>query len=91
MTDEQRIKLYLAELVQLGRKHGVVLMHQDHHGAFEVLLDPSNGVRVSHEDWVMAAKLADGERQSPQPFDWKKPHTFVITGKNTLSGDLPLV
>ena len=55
LTDEQRMA-YLDDLIQIGRKHGLSLSHEDGHGAFVIeKLDAFN------EAWLKNAQDGTGE------------------------------
>jgi hypothetical protein len=52
-TLEQRKEEYLEELVQVGRRHGFSLSHEDQHGAFEVTVN-----WPVYENWLRNALIS---------------------------------
>jgi hypothetical protein len=56
---------YLQELVEVGRKHGFLLGHEDSHGAFEVKARRDGYGPARAEGWLLdAADLVSGPEET---------------------------
>lgn len=48
----KRCEAFLVDLVSMCRKHGVCLRHEDHHGAFQVVMEPLDS---DTREWLLDA------------------------------------
>jgi hypothetical protein len=56
---------YLKEVVEVGKKYGFSLSHEDGHGAFKVELSDAYNI-----GWLMQARDATGEEEISAPWPW---------------------
>lgn len=55
---EKKMKAYLQEIVEIGKKHGFCLSHQDGHGGFEVVNRSNKELYEPDMDWIIRHSMA---------------------------------
>lgn len=56
---------YIEEVIALGKKHGVVLSHQDGHGAFEI--EPRGADAELYDNWLRQASVPSPKTPPAEP------------------------